>query len=118
MRSAFSYLLVRDAYTVAGLVIKIQDETFEKRLQEVEKYLDNTDWTLANILVRSLIGDYDNLFFEKLRLMQEDSEGQVIKHECPNKKKPKPPESDKEAYMKRQYQRRNGSKEQQRYLFF
>lgn len=53
---------------MARLVFKIEDEAFEKRLQEVEEYLSKADWTLAKILVDTLIADYDTLYFKKLKL--------------------------------------------------
>jgi hypothetical protein len=52
--TAFLYLLVKEGYISAEFQFKLEDEAFEKRLQEVERYLDNGDWILASSSVDSL----------------------------------------------------------------
>jgi hypothetical protein len=76
-RTVFIYLMTREAYNKARLVIKIEDEAFEKLLQEIEQYLDNGDWTLVLNLVSdprrgkeyddyNLMKVYNKLFLKNL----------------------------------------------------
>jgi hypothetical protein len=66
------YLLTREAYLVARPLIKIDDETIEKSLQEVEGYLNNGNWIMADFLTRSIRVDYHHLFSEKLSSKEDD----------------------------------------------
>jgi hypothetical protein len=91
-RTVFIYLMTREAYNKARLVIKIEDEAFEKLLQEIEQYLDNGDWTLVLNLVsdprRGKEYDDYNLMkvYNKLFLKNLNSEVDTKKADLINKK--------------------------------
>jgi hypothetical protein len=61
-RIAFLYLQTQHAYHTARQEISMEGETFEKGLQQVEQYLNNSDWNMASISLNYLRGDYQGMF--------------------------------------------------------
>jgi hypothetical protein len=53
-------------YLTALGVIKTAKENFRETLQEIERYLNNNDWTLAEYWVERIQDDYTELFLKKI----------------------------------------------------
>jgi hypothetical protein len=58
-KTTFLYLVELDG-------IKFEKERFDKSLQEIERYLTNGDWTLAEYWVKRITNEYDELIKAKL----------------------------------------------------
>jgi hypothetical protein len=56
-----SYAFTTFLYLVAQEAIKIERTNFDKSLENIEKYLDNSDWPMAELSVRRLLDDYTDV---------------------------------------------------------
>jgi hypothetical protein len=59
--------LIAFRYLTALEAIKTAKENFKDTLQDIERYLDNNDWTLAEYWVKRIQTQYTELFLEKIR---------------------------------------------------
>ena len=58
--TTFKFLVILDA-------IKTEKERFDKSLKEIEQYLTNGDWTLAEIWINRVILEDEDLIREKFK---------------------------------------------------
>jgi hypothetical protein len=62
---SFFYLIELDG-------IKVEKERFTKGLQDIEQYLNNGDWTLAEYWVKRIMTDYEDVILSIFRSEEKD----------------------------------------------
>jgi hypothetical protein len=70
--TTFLFLVELDA-------IRFKRESFDKRLQEIERYLDNGDWTMAGFSVERCMSDYDELLRKEFMPQEEKVGAKEVK---------------------------------------
>jgi len=87
--TTFVFLLEREAIKIEGT--SKEKDIFDKSLQEIERYLTNGDWTLAELLVHRVMKEYDDFirreWIEKEKITPDeakDVEGEPSAEEIKN----------------------------------
>jgi hypothetical protein len=83
--TAFKFLLERDAIQIEAAK-KEEKDTFHENLHEIEQYLNNGDWTLAESSCQRVMKDYDEFNKRERLLVRKEGEtpadkGKNVKYE-------------------------------------